>query len=153
MTDVKTIDALKPSGCKPAEYDIAAYSCEVPNETDPKDCLKPEFWALVCAPMRLGHELRVVPMDVSWVLRLIVVHKAGTAIKVAQESYTDLTKAKGADAELEPERYAVKYRGRAGWCVIDTTAETDEAMVIEKNHEDRAAAEAALKEYLRMQAA
>ena len=146
-------EALKPSSCKPAEYDIAAFSCETSNDTDPKDCLDPKFWALVCGPMKPGHEIRVVPQDVSWVLRLMVVHKSGTAIKVAQESFTDLTKAKGADAEMAPEKFIVKYRGKAGWCVIDTTQETDEKMVIEKNHEDRAAAEAALKEFLRMQAA
>jgi len=127
-----------------AEYDYACHSITVHPDFDHENALRPEMWSLIAQAegMRVGDEVRIVPADAAWILRLIVTFRKGTACHVAQESFSRL-KAQKSDkktAEAMGDRYKADFRGpHARWCVIDQ--ETGEKLFEQLQDKEDAEAE------------
>ena len=114
-----------PRDVRRMEHAHTCHTITVDPDFDPDEALQPRMWTLCVerCNMQAGDEIRVMPGDVSWVLRLVVVFRKGTVCHVAKESFArlEMPEANQKASDEMHDRHEAKFNGpHDRWCVIDT---------------------------------
>lgn len=91
----------------------------VPAGTTKEQLLDQRLWDNVSNKIKLYDEIRVIPMDGSFVARMIVTLRHAGTVRVHLLSFNtlevvDYSRVSGAD------KFQVTHKGALGWCVVDT---------------------------------
>jgi hypothetical protein len=142
--------SLRTSRFQEASYKINIFAAEIDAGTSVEDIMQPEYWANIASRLRPhgGDEIIAVCDDLSFRAHLFVVSAGRTWAKVCLIGEPLILHAKESpEIQVADGEFAVKWAGpHDKWRVIRTV----DKEVITKGHATRDAAEAAVKEYLKV---
>lgn len=116
---------LAPGGLQLLEHVSNRHDADIAQGVDPKELLKPEFWAHQAVRLRPMDEIRARATDGTWVGYYLVLDTSRTWARVHLLSFHRLTTGQVAEtqaSELEVKKFLgaheVKYRGALKWSLI-----------------------------------
>ena len=96
------------------------FNAFVPDGTTKEQITDPKLWVNVASRLKAGSEIRVMPEDLSFVARLVVIYQLGSEVRLGMESYTEFG---AADVDTPDERYQVVPYGAQGKYAVKDTKE------------------------------
>lgn len=130
-----------------ADHKRVTYVAYPAEGTTFEDVLRPEYWAHISNRLRVTDIIEVIPEDMSYYARLIVLLPGRTFAKVALLEKINLS---GVDAGAAvDDGYEVKLRGPRKWSII---RKSDKAIIAE-DIDREVDARAKLAEHLKVMAA
>lgn len=104
-----------------AEHGFRRFNALVDSDVRRDELEDPRFWEHVHQQLREFDEVRVVAEDGSFVANLLVVAKVSNCAYMRVIWGLDLEPPAVNAATASQDRYEVKYRGNAKWCVVDSS--------------------------------
>jgi len=117
QVEERKLDPLKPKDLEFGVHAYQAYSCRVAAGITPEDLVKKEFWAFVVPRLKMGAEIRVIPVDFSYHAVLLVTYTDGKNIRLKMLSLTQLDDVKPDVKSDKSKDFKLVMRGQQKWCI------------------------------------
>lgn len=110
---------LAPTALKDFDYESRRLAATIPTGIDPKELLKPAFWAHHGKDLRPFNEIRCLSEDGSWIGYYLVLDCARNWAKVECLSFHELDKGTASADEVQEfiDAHEIAFRGPLKWAV------------------------------------
>lgn len=152
MNEANTAEKAKPNRkilvpyLTAAEYQRNEWVAKPEAGTSLEEMLVPAYWANVAKTMKQWDRVEVRPADGSWYAELLVRVVEPFAVLVHVLRRVEFKPTLKAKSEIDvPEGYEIKFRGKAGWCIV----RNDDNTILKEKEDSKEAALVWLQAHLR----